>query len=167
MSRPVSPRDRFADIPQTSVPPLPSYKPPKSPVLRPTTPRKNDEVALASVPPVPLLGLPRRRQSLSRLASPRIPDVNPPPVPTIFHQHTSPYPKRGDLTRSGHLAFPSTPRDAQYQPRDLTARITREDKDYSACGGYGVVSKGSLENGAEKCMVRSFEPQTHVTRSYV
>lgn len=148
VSRPVSPR--FAEIPQTSVPPLPFYKPPKSPILRSTSSCRTDEVTLspiASFPPVLSLDLSRHP---SRSATFRIPEALAPlsPVP---HRNPSSHLIRGELIVSSYFASKSV----IYQPPDLTNRITFVNKNYSASGGYGTVWKGNLQNGAEKCMVRS------------
>lgn len=41
------------------------------------------------------------------------------------------------------------------QPRDLTSQIER-DRDYAACGGYGLVYTGQWNDNGKRTKVRSF-----------
>jgi hypothetical protein len=153
-SRPPSPR--FADIPNTPIPPLPSRDPATSPALRSISPHSTTvSPQLPFLPPV--ISRDRSQSSLSRPAIDIEGTTNflVSPVP-----RREPYlhPTQQDFVRPSRRTTPirrtpTTP-DIKFQPYDLTGQIT-PDKYVFACGSYGDVWKGSLRDGAKVSIIKT------------
>ena len=146
---PRSPSPRFGDIPITSLPPLPTRDPRKSPASRPTSPRFSTALPHSLYFDSPIITRDRSKSTEVQRPSPLLvaPIARYDPHPHLRQQDSI---QSGSASTSRHRTV--TPGDNLYQPLDLTGQITRDDR-YLSSGGYGIICVGTWQHGTQSYRV--------------